>query len=120
MTVDIWILLIVPPRLRWNGSYCCERTSSECVDNMVNSESVNAGRPGPRRPAGAPVGADEVRRAVLDAAATLFATRGVAQVSLREVAAAADTHLALIKRYIGNREQLETSLPCYEKHEPGR
>lgn len=74
---------------------------------MADSESVASRRPGPRRPAGAPVGADEVRRAVLDAAATLFATRGVAQVSLREVAAAADTHLALIKRYIGNREQLE-------------
>jgi AcrR family transcriptional regulator len=56
------------------------------------------------------VGADEVRRAVLDAAATLFATRGVGQVSLRDVAAAADAHLALIGRYIGNREQLELAV----------
>ena len=77
---------------------------------MVDSESVNARRPGPRRPDGAPVGADEVRRAVLDAAATLFATRGVGQVSLRDVAEAADTHLALISRYIGNREQLELAV----------
>lgn len=56
------------------------------------------------------MGADEVRRAVLDAAATLFATRGVAQVSLRDVSEAADTHLALISRYIGNREQLELAV----------
>ncbi len=110
LTVDIWILLIVPPLLRSNGSYCCERTSSECVDNMADSESMNARRPGPRRPDGAPVGADEVRRAVLDAAATLFAVYGVGQVSLRDVAAAADTHLALISRYIGNREQLELAV----------
>ena len=56
------------------------------------------------------MGADEVRRAVLDAAATLFATRGVGQVSLRDVAAAADVHLALISRYIGSREQLELAV----------
>ncbi len=77
---------------------------------MVDSESVNARRPGPRRPAGAPVGADEVRRAVLDAAAALFAQRGVGRVSLRDVAAAANTHLALIGRYVGNREQLELAV----------
>ena len=77
---------------------------------MVEPESVSARRPGPRRPDGAPAGADEVRRAVLDAAATLFAARGVAQVSLRDVAEAADTHLALISRYIGNREQLELAV----------
>jgi len=47
---------------------------------------------------------------VLDAAATLFAVHGVAKVSLRDVAAAADTHLALISRYIGNREQLELAV----------
>ena len=56
------------------------------------------------------MGADEVRRALLDVAATLFAARGVGQVSLRDVAEAADTHLALISRYIGNREQLELAV----------
>ncbi len=62
--------------------------------------------PGPRRPAGSPAGPDEVRRAVLDAAAALFALRGVDAVSLRDIAAAADVHLSLIRRYIGSRDDL--------------
>ena len=67
-------------------------------------------RPGPRRPAGAPVGPDEVRRAVLDAAASLFAQRGVDAVSLRDIAVEADVHLALIRRYIGGRQELELAV----------
>jgi AcrR family transcriptional regulator len=43
---------------------------------------------------------------VLDAAARLFAFRGVDAVSLRDIAASAGVHLALISRYIGNREAL--------------
>jgi TetR/AcrR family transcriptional regulator, repressor for neighboring sulfatase len=62
--------------------------------------------PGPRRPTGSPAGPDEVRRAVLDAAAELFALRGVDAVSLRDIAAAADVHLSLIRRYIGSRDDL--------------
>ena len=77
---------------------------------MAKSE-VDAGhRLGPRRPPGSPSGPDEVRRAVLDAAAQLFAERGVAQVSLRDVATAANTHLGLIGRYIGDREELELAV----------
>jgi TetR/AcrR family transcriptional regulator, repressor for neighboring sulfatase len=63
-------------------------------------------RRGPRRTAGAPSGRDEVRRAVLDAAARLFAARGVDHVSLREVATAANVQLALIHRYVGSRDEL--------------
>ncbi len=63
-------------------------------------------RPGPRRRRGAPVGREEVRRAVLDAAADLFAREGVTEVTLREIAAAADVQLSLISRYIGNRTEL--------------
>jgi TetR/AcrR family transcriptional regulator, repressor for neighboring sulfatase len=63
-------------------------------------------QPGPRRPAGSPSGPDQVRRAVLDAAVALFAQRGVDAVSLRDIAAAADVHVALIIRYIGHREEL--------------
>ena len=47
-----------------------------------------------------------MRRAVLDAAALLFAQRGVDAVSLRDIAAEADVHFALIRRYIGNRDEL--------------
>ena len=43
---------------------------------------------------------------VLDAAALLFAERGVDGVSLRQIASAADVHHALIERYIGNRDEL--------------
>jgi AcrR family transcriptional regulator len=62
-------------------------------------------RPGPRRQ-DSPVGPVEVRRALLDAAAVLFAQRGIDAVSLRDVAAEANVHFALIRRYIGNRDEL--------------
>ena len=70
------------------------------------SDERRSRQPGPRRPIGLPTGPGEVRRAVLDAAATLFALRGVDAVSLRDIAAAADVHVALIGRYIGHREDL--------------
>jgi AcrR family transcriptional regulator len=62
--------------------------------------------PGPKRAPGAPVGPDEVRRALLDAATDLFVRRGLHRVSLRDVARAADVHPHLIRRYIGTREDL--------------
>ncbi len=77
---------------------------------MADTEVVVSHRPGPRRAPGAPAGPDEVRRAVLDAAATLFAVHGVGGVSLRDIAAASDIHLALISRYIGNRADLELAV----------
>ena len=43
---------------------------------------------------------------MLDAAATLFAQRGVDAVSLRDIAADAGVHFTLIRRYIGNRDEL--------------
>jgi AcrR family transcriptional regulator len=70
------------------------------------SDAYRSGRPGPRRSAGSPAGPEEVRRAVLDAAAALFAVHGVDAVSLRDIAAAADVHVALIGRYIGRRDEL--------------
>ncbi len=63
-------------------------------------------RPGPRREIGRPAGPDAVRRAILDAAADLFARRGVDAVPLRDIASAADVQLALIARYIGKRAEL--------------
>lgn len=73
---------------------------------MSSSEQSPQRRPGPRREDGAPAGPDEVRRAVLDAAAELFVARGVHGVSLRDIAAAADVHPALIGRYLGTRDEL--------------
>ncbi len=73
---------------------------------MKDPEQPRRLRPGPRREEGAPVGPDEVRRAVLDAAADLFVETGVHGVSLRDIAAAANVHPALIGRYIGTRDDL--------------
>ena len=81
-------------------------TDGEWVLFMTEASEQGARRPGPRRAEGAPSGPDQVRRAVLDAAALLFAQRGVDRVSLRDVAAAADVHLALIGRYVGSRDAL--------------
>jgi AcrR family transcriptional regulator len=47
-----------------------------------------------------------VRRAALDAAARLFAARGVERVAVRDIAAEAQVHHALIGRYIGRRDVL--------------
>jgi AcrR family transcriptional regulator len=53
-----------------------------------------------------PTGPDEVRRAVLDSAAELFSRDGVSEVTLRDVATAAQVNLSLINRYIGSRDDL--------------
>ena len=47
---------------------------------------------------------------MLDAAGTLFAQHGVDRVSLRDIAAAADVHVALIGRYIGSRDELVSAV----------
>jgi len=56
------------------------------------------------------VGGDQVRRAVLDAAARLFADYGVAAVSLRDIAARAHLDLSLIRAYIGSRAELVSAV----------
>ena len=76
---------------------------------MSNSNQLQR-RPGPRREEGAPAGPDEVRRAVLNAAADLFVAEGVHGVSLRVIAAKANVHPALIGRYIGTRYELITAV----------
>ena len=53
-----------------------------------------------------PYGRDEVVAAVIDAATVLFAERGPAAVSLREIAQAAGVNLGLIHRHIGSKADL--------------
>lgn len=53
-----------------------------------------------------PYGRAEVVAAVVEAATELFAQRGPAAVSLREVAAAANVNLGLIHRHIGSKTDL--------------
>ncbi len=75
-----------------------------------NEPAAAPRRPGPRRPAGAPVGPDEVRAAVIEAAGLLFVRYGVDRVSLRDIAAAADVQLGLIARYVGSRDELDEAV----------
>src|SRR5207248_9502831 len=53
-----------------------------------------------------PYGREEVVVAVVEAATALFAERGPAAVSLREIAQAADVNLGLIHRHIGSKADL--------------
>ena len=92
----------------------CEAANLEVCgggdDARVTTPSQEPSRPGPRRQEGLPAGPDEVRWAVVEAAATLFASRGVDAVSLRDVAAEAGVDLALIRRYVGTRDELVTAV----------
>jgi len=55
---------------------------------------------------GRPRGREQITAAVIDAATALFAERGPAAVSLRDVATAADVTLSQIHRHIGNKDAL--------------
>jgi len=61
-----------------------------------------------------PRGRDQIVRAVVAAATSLFAERGPAAVSLRDVAAAANVTLSQIHRHIGNKQALLTSVLAAE------
>lgn len=54
----------------------------------------------------APRGKVAVRRALLDAAAELFASRGAAAVSVRDIAAAAGVNHGLVHRHFGSKDTL--------------
>ena len=53
-----------------------------------------------------PRGRTAVRRALLDAAAQLFASRGAAAVSVRDIAAAARVNHGLVHRHFGSKDKL--------------
>lgn len=59
-----------------------------------------------RERASSPVGRDEVVAASLEAAADLFAERGPAATSVRDVAARAGVNHGLLHRHFGTKEQL--------------
>ena len=58
----------------------------------------------------APRGRDEVRSALVAAAAELFAERGVADVGTREIAAAAGVNRGLLHRHFGSKEALVSAV----------
>jgi len=58
-----------------------------------------AAKPSPR-------GSESVRRALIEAAADLFAEKGLRGVSVREIGAKAGVHYTLIHRHFGSREEL--------------
>src|SRR5262245_53478169 len=53
-----------------------------------------------------PRGREAVMAAVLDAATTLFAARGPASVSVRDIAAAAGVNHALVHRHFGSKQEV--------------
>jgi AcrR family transcriptional regulator len=58
------------------------------------------------RRGGQPRGKEAVQRALLDAAAELFASRGAAAVSVRDIAAAAGVNHGLVHRHFGSKDEL--------------
>lgn len=60
----------------------------------------------PTHPRRAPRGREQVRAALLDAAADLFAAHGPAAVSVRDVAARAGVNHGLVHRHFGSKEAL--------------
>jgi TetR/AcrR family transcriptional regulator, repressor for neighboring sulfatase len=62
-------------------------------------------RPHPHRTVSRPKGRDEVRAAVIDAAARHFAAAGT-RASLRDIADDAGVNLGLIHRHVGNKDDL--------------
>jgi AcrR family transcriptional regulator len=73
------------------------------LEPNAGTDHTDRRHPGPKRAQGAPVGPEEVRAAVIEAAGDLFTQRGVDAVSLRDIAEAADVQLSLISRYVGSR-----------------
>jgi AcrR family transcriptional regulator len=64
--------------------------------------ATNTGRKRPGRPAGS----SDTRDRILDNARVLFARNGIANTSIRAVAAAAGVDSALVHHYFGTKEQL--------------
>jgi AcrR family transcriptional regulator len=64
----------------------------------------SAGRQRPKRPG--PSGTADIRKSILDAAEYLFATRGFAATSIREIAEQVDVTPAMVHYYFGNKKHL--------------
>lgn len=79
------------------------------------------------RPPGVPKKSDRTRAAILEAARQLFAERGPAATTVRDVAAAAGVDPALVIRYFGSKDELflraaefRLQLPPVDKLDPAR
>lgn len=75
----------------------------------MKSEIDGSPRSSAAQPIVRPTGRDEVRAAILDAAARLFAAHGP-NASLRDIAADAGVNLGLIHRHFGNKQDLLQSV----------
>ena len=73
---------------------------------MTTGEVVQSVRGRPPADAGAPRGEEAVRAALIEAASDLFAERGPARVSVREVAASAGVNHGLVHHYFGSKDAL--------------
>ena len=73
---------------------------------MSAGDEPRAVRGRPPKDSSAPRGPDDVLEAVLAAATTLFAERGVGAVAVREVAGLAGVNAGLVHRYVGAKDDL--------------
>ena len=88
---------------------------SEHPSDKASARRQTGSRPGTRRP----TGADEVRSAVVRAAAKRFAAEGP-RTSLRDIAADADVNVGLIHRHIGNKDDLVRAVLAAQSRAGGR
>src|SRR5216684_4930528 len=88
------------------------RQGHETMDSQPGAGRARVLRPLPKSrqkerlagKAARPQGREAVMAAVLDAAMTLFAARGPASVSVRDIAAAAGVNHALVHRHFGSKQ----------------
>jgi len=82
------------------------RADTPAVDPDPDRSVGGPVRGRPTKAQDAPRGPDQVRAAAVAAATELFARRGLASVSVREVAAAAGVNPSLVHRYVGGKDEL--------------
>jgi AcrR family transcriptional regulator len=78
------------------------------IENALSSDVPRrgSGAPAKAKSSGAPRGREETKRAVMEAAAELFADRSPSRVTIREIAAKAGVNHALVHRHFGTKKEL--------------
>ncbi len=76
-------------------------SNAKHVEQVLMPETMSSKPRGPK-----PTGKEEVVRAILNSSARLFAQRGFAGVSLRDISTDANVNVGLIHRHVGNRDAL--------------
>src|SRR5439155_23704053 len=81
------------------------------VQTIVSYNCLKCNRPFARRcMGGMTMPSDRTRTAILEAAERLYADRGFADVTLRDIVAAADVNLAAVNYHFGSKDELIAEL----------